>query len=68
MVKPEEEVWLEMTSMKATNARVSLGESRGAGQGPMLPETRTLLDEFYSPYNAKLASILGDPKWNWHRS
>ena len=65
MSKPPEEAWAQMTTMAATNARTSLGEKRGASQGPMLPETRTLLDEFYAPYNAKLASILGDPKWKW---
>jgi hypothetical protein len=52
-----------MTSMTATNQRTKSTESRGASQGEMLDKTRQLLNDFYEPYNAKLASILGDSKW-----
>ncbi|KAI0238033.1 Carbohydrate sulfotransferase 15 [Lamellibrachia satsuma] len=31
----------------------------------MLNKTRTLLDEFYRPFNEKLASLLGDDKFLW---
>ena len=30
-----------------------------------LPETRRILDEFYAPFNKRLAKILGDEKWLW---
>lgn len=32
---------------------------------PMLEETKTLLDEFYSPFNLELSRILQDEKWLW---
>ena len=31
----------------------------------MLPETRKMLEEFYAPYNARLAEALGDPRYRW---
>lgn len=32
----------------------------------MWPQTRTLLEEFYRPFNEKLAKLLGnDPRWLW---
>ncbi len=30
---------------------------------PMLPETRTILDQFYAPYNRQLARLLGDDRF-----
>ncbi|CAG5129501.1 unnamed protein product [Candidula unifasciata] len=33
--------------------------------GPMMPETRLILDKFYSKYNKQLAETLGDPKYLW---
>ena len=32
---------------------------------PMLPETRRLLDDFYRPFNVKLAELLGDTSFLW---
>ena len=32
---------------------------------PMLPETQRMLDEFYRPYNQRLAAILQDRKFLW---
>jgi hypothetical protein len=29
----------------------------------MRPDTRALLREFYAPFNAKLAQMLGDDRW-----
>eukprot|EP00057_Strongylocentrotus_purpuratus_P034699 XP_796225.3 PREDICTED: carbohydrate sulfotransferase 15 [Strongylocentrotus purpuratus] len=34
--------------------------------GPMLPETRQLLNDFYSPYNLELARMLGDDRFLWN--
>lgn len=33
----------------------------------MAPETRRRLDEFYAPYNEKLARLLGDERYLWRR-
>ena len=33
--------------------------------GDMLPETRTLLRDFYRPLNAELACLLGDQNFTW---
>ncbi|CAH1777816.1 unnamed protein product, partial [Owenia fusiformis] len=33
--------------------------------GPMLNSTKTILDEFYKPYNEQLAHLLNDPTFNW---
>ena len=30
---------------------------------PMLPETRKLLEDFYRPYNEKLAQVCPGPSW-----
>lgn len=31
----------------------------------MLPQTRKLLEDFYAPFNAKLAQKLGDDRYLW---
>ncbi|XP_071479278.1 carbohydrate sulfotransferase 15-like [Diadema antillarum] len=33
--------------------------------GPMLPETKRLLDEFYAPYNRELVRLVGNPAFMW---
>lgn len=33
--------------------------------GPMLNETKTLLDNFYRPFNQRLAELLGDGTFLW---
>ncbi|KAL3889980.1 hypothetical protein ACJMK2_002292 [Sinanodonta woodiana] len=33
--------------------------------GPMLPKTRTILDNFYKPFNIDLAQLLNDDKFNY---
>ena len=32
---------------------------------PMLPQTLKLLEDFYRPYNAQLAALLGDELFAW---
>ena len=34
--------------------------------GPMLPETRELLEEYYRPFNHRLVELLGDEKYYWN--
>ena len=34
-------------------------------RAPMLPNTRRIIEEFYSPYNAELAELLGDDSYAW---
>jgi N-acetylgalactosamine 4-sulfate 6-O-sulfotransferase len=36
-----------------------------ARRGVMDEKTRLALREFYAPFNAKLATLLGDDKWRW---
>jgi hypothetical protein len=33
--------------------------------GPMLPETRTVLEHLYSPFNRQLAGMLSDQSFLW---
>ena len=33
----------------------------------MLPEARALVDQFYAPYNSRLAELLGDERFLWRR-
>ena len=40
--------------------------ARAAYKQGMLPETRALLAEFYAPFNAQLAALVGDPAFNYH--
>ncbi|XP_051883528.1 carbohydrate sulfotransferase 15-like [Pristis pectinata] len=35
--------------------------------GPMLPETRRILEEFYRPFNKKLALLLNDDSFLWEK-
>ena len=49
---------------------ITLPEVHNRGQhysrtGPMLKETRTLLDDFYRPYNQLLANLVNDPDLLW---
>jgi N-acetylgalactosamine 4-sulfate 6-O-sulfotransferase len=37
----------------------------GRGRKTMLPKTRALLDDFYKPFNLKLAALLGDEKFEY---
>ncbi len=32
---------------------------------PMLPETKALLDDFFRPFNKRLAKLLKDPRFLW---
>ena len=34
--------------------------------GPMLPETKKILQEFFRPFIARLAVLLGDSKFLWN--
>jgi N-formylglutamate amidohydrolase len=47
--------WERMTSVKRSNAQSSR-------YPPMLPETKQMLEEFYAPYNQKLATLLRDER------
>ena len=36
-------------------------------KNPVNNETINILDEFFSPYNKRLAALLGDDKWLFNR-
>ncbi len=40
-------------------------QNKGYRPGGMLPETRILLQEFYAPFNKKLAALLSDNRFLW---
>ena len=62
---------LPMLGLKSYTARqlrfIQVSETRNKGtyHAEILPETRKMLDEFYAPFNERLARILGDTKWLW---
>ena len=41
-------------------------ENVGKRGKAMLEETKLILDEFFKPYNEKLAELLGDNKYLWN--
>ena len=41
-------------------------ENVGKRGKAMLEETKLILDEFFKPYNEKLAKLLGDNKYLWN--
>ncbi len=47
-----------MNAVKRTNAQ-------SARYPPMLPETKKMLQEFYAPYNKRLAELLKDDRYLW---
>lgn len=45
---------------------VNVHPARGTrAQGAMPPEARALLSDFFAPYNARLAALLGDARFEW---
>ncbi len=50
--------WDKIMSMPARNANSQKYEK-------MLPKTKALLEEFYRPYNEKLAKMLKDDRYLW---
>ncbi|MEW5318347.1 MAG: hypothetical protein WDW38_009574 [Sanguina aurantia] len=55
LTEPE---WSDMVKLKRSN-------SQSARYPPMNPATRTMLTEFYRPFNEKLAQLLGDNRYKW---
>ena len=50
-----------------SNERVRNPRNRAfSGQGAMLDETRTLLNEFYAPFNKRLSAVLEDTRFDWN--
>ncbi|XP_060063555.1 carbohydrate sulfotransferase 15-like [Ylistrum balloti] len=58
-----EDLLNEMSSAAPKNTRQDRKEDSDAP--PMLPETRVALEQFYAPYNKKLAILLNDKRYDW---
>ena len=56
---------LPAAGVKEMRDLLSHKSAHGRGQGELLPHIRTLLNQFYAPYNKRLAARLGDDKWLW---
>ena len=52
--------------LKVDNAGVRSSKDRQ--MGPMLAETRQLLDEYFEIFNKDLVNLLGDGKYMWYDS
>ncbi|GAA6081214.1 carbohydrate sulfotransferase 15 isoform X1, partial [Tachysurus ichikawai] len=52
---------VEITERPASNTRRLADKNLG----PMLPLTRRVLTDFYSPFNRKLATVLQDNSFLW---
>lgn len=53
----------DMASATPTNTR---HDRKYDGEAPsMLPETRKKLEDFYAPFNKKLALLLNDKRYEW---
>lgn len=57
----EESELRPIVKRKKANTR----SKRNQDVGEMLPETRTLLEKFYSPWNKRLANLLNDSLFLW---
>jgi len=53
-----EEEWSRLVAVQRANAQ-------STRYPRMLPETRIMLEEFYRPFNEKLAKLLGDDRFLW---
>ena len=51
-------MWKIATASKANVGRHNVG--------PMLPETKKILHEFFQPFIKRLAALLGDQKFLWN--
>ncbi|KAG2451726.1 hypothetical protein HYH02_003506 [Chlamydomonas schloesseri] len=58
MRQPSDKDWDVIMAMKTRNKNSDKYK-------PMLPETRAMLEEFYRPYNERLAHVLNDDRWLW---
>nr|KAG5708482.1 hypothetical protein BaRGS_026209 [Batillaria attramentaria] len=64
-------IWLGMApltdaQLKPIVEHVSVNTGQNYGVvGPMLPETIEILNEFYAPFNARLAELLEDDRFLW---
>ena len=45
--------------------RIAVSKEKYSKFGPVSNATMMLLQNFYGPFNAKLAKMLGDPAFNW---
>ncbi|GLC45471.1 hypothetical protein PLESTB_000317600 [Pleodorina starrii] len=59
--RPNETEWLKIMGMETRNKNSDKYKK-------MLPETRAMLEEFYRPFNERLAQVLGDDRWLWRDS
>ncbi|MEQ2222177.1 Carbohydrate sulfotransferase 15, partial [Ilyodon furcidens] len=59
-----EQVEAALTKRPMSNTR----RAKDRSLGPMFPATRTLLSQFYQPFNSKLASILNKKAFLWSYS
>lgn len=50
--------WDRMTTAKRAN-------TQSDRYPKMLPETKKMLEDFYEPYNKRLATLLKDDRWGW---
>lgn len=50
-----------MRDRKINNSR----KPKQTAQGPMLPKTRKVLEDFHRPWNEKLADLLQDERFLW---
>lgn len=50
--------WGDMVRMKRSN-------SQSTRYPAMNPATRTMLEDFYRPFNDRLALLLGDERYKW---
>ncbi|GIL90839.1 hypothetical protein Vretimale_16779 [Volvox reticuliferus] len=56
--QPSEAEWTKVLKMETRNKNSNKYKQ-------MLPETRTMLEDFYRPFNERLAEFLGDDRWLW---
>eukprot|EP00899_Mesostigma_viride_P010139 jgi/Mesvir1/19126/Mv12867-RA.1 len=65
MREPSEAEWGKILEMKTKNTRETNNKGGTGASGPMLPETREMLERFYRPFNEQLAHMLGDQGFLW---
>lgn len=58
LAEPSPEQWQRILAARAQ-------QGAGAAEREVLPETRQLVADFYTPFNHDLARVLQDEKWLW---
>ena len=56
---------VDRDQVKVSSKQRNPRKPKDVKKGPMLPETKQLLDDFYRPFNTRLAHLLNNERYLW---